>query len=349
METFEIDHPHNEASALLGIQSPAVLETLGWDVGFWIVSDELEASKALAALGQTADGDWQVVRVKTSDGKPWTGKNCEDCETLARAGSHVYVFGSQYGSKEGPLEPRRHFVARFNEALLDVSSKGRISVEMDLVRKPFALHRIVNDALQERGIELLRLQTPLHEAFVGAVADKGKEKKKGWRKLVRRDDVPINIEGATFMEGGRLLIGLRYPVTTDGHPIVVEVEGIDRLFEHDASPPLATAVRILTSIGDRRTPAGIRELDARGGVVHVITGDLDDELIQQSSASAHAPSEHWTFDYEYGDAPLFEVRAIRVRKFGDDAQVEGIALDGEDVWYVHDDENIRVARARSEG
>lgn len=37
--------------------------------------------------------------------------------------------------------------------------------------------------------------------------------------LVRPDDAPINIEGATFMGDGGLLLGLCFPTTADGHPL----------------------------------------------------------------------------------------------------------------------------------
>ena len=50
---------------------------------------------------------------------------------------------------------------------------------------------------------------------------------------------PINVEGAAFRDGAEapkggsptLLLGLRFPVTAEGHPIVVEIEGIERLFK----------------------------------------------------------------------------------------------------------------------
>lgn len=331
MQSFVIDHPHNEASALLGIQNPRFLESRGWETGFWIVSDEKEAHEALAALGLTRAGSWEVVPVTTKLTSASTEKKCEDCETLSRAGSRVYIFGSQYGTKEGPLQPKRHFVARFNEALLDVDEAA---IDLHLVRRPFALHRIVNDAL--RGVELLPLSDALRDAFVrGAQKDD-----KSWSSLLHDDDMPVNVEGSTFVEGGRLLLGLRYPVTADGHPIIVEIEGIDRLFEDDAAPPLAVAVRIVEGTGDARRPAGIRELDARGGWVHVIAGDLDAEL-----SAKRAPSEHWVFRYPYGTSGIHAARATRIRSFGPNARVEGIALERDNVWYARDDERIRLERA----
>jgi hypothetical protein len=345
MKTYEIDHPHNEASALLGIQNAELRRVRGWDVGFWIVSDEREAPKALAALGRTAGGEWEVVPVKTSPGIRWTTKRCEDCETLSRAGSHVYIFGSQFGTKSGPLEPKRHFMARFNEALLEVTKKN-IRADLDLVRRPFAIHRLVNDALREARVALLPLGTKLHRDFVASTRKKGRSEKKGWAPRLRGDDVPVNIEGSTFVDGGRLLLGLRYPVTEEGHPIVVEVEGIDRLFERRAGPPAVISVRILSNVGTKECPAGIRELDSREGAIHAITGDLDDDLLEDSPASKHAESEHWTFQYDFSEERLQRVEAALVRRFGRRARVEGIALDAGTAWYVEDDEHIRIAHAK---
>lgn len=280
-ERIVIDHPHNEASALLGIQNREFLEHHGWDIGFWTVSDELPAAEAIAALGRTASGEWEVIPVRT---RTDNAKKCEDCETLARVGSRIYVFGSQFGSKDGPLQPKRHFVARFNEALVGASKQPE--VDLDLVRRPFAIHRLVNDALRTLNVALWPIEPMRHEAFVLAAIAGGREGDKAWRELVREDDTPVNVEGSAFVEGGLLLLGLRYPVTAEGRPIVVEIEGIDRLFEKNAPPPSVTAVRILANAGGRRHPAGIRELDKRDGWVHAITGDLDEELLAGGGGGA---------------------------------------------------------------
>jgi hypothetical protein len=333
MTEIRIDHPHNEASALLRLHNAAFLKSRGWDLGFWIVSDELEVREAVAALGRKSSGEWEVVSLKMTDGNPATSKTCEDCETLARAGNRVYIFGSQFGAKEGPLEPKRHFIARFNEALLEIDKP---SVGVDVVRRPFAIHRLVNDALRAAEIETLPLDPEEHDALVASVVREGKKRRKSWRKLVREDDVPVDVEGSAFIDGGLLLLGLRYPVTADGHPILVEIEGIDRLFEEKAAPPEVTAVRILEDVGSRRRPAGVRELDAFAGHVHVITGALDKQVRGKLGA---APSEHWKFRVPSSAAA---VEAKLVHSFGRGATVEGIALEGDRAWYVHDDEQIRL-------
>ena len=43
--------------------------------------------------------------------------------------------------------------------------------------------------------------------------------------------------GAAFRIDGSLLLGLRFPVATDGRPIIVEVNGVERLFEPGSAMP----------------------------------------------------------------------------------------------------------------
>lgn len=52
------------------------------------------------------------------------------------------------------------------------------------------------------------------------------------------DDYPINIEGTTFRVDGTPLLGLRFPVAADGRPILVEFDGIERLFESGERLPV---------------------------------------------------------------------------------------------------------------
>jgi hypothetical protein len=325
VKEIRIDHPHNEASALTAIHDHALLEAWGWDAAFWIVSDEKPARKALAALGRHGDGTWSVVPLRTTLTAGSDEKPAEDCETLTRAGSFIYVFGSQYGSKEGPLEPRRHFVARFNESLVRKGKKA-LHADLDLARAPFVLHRLINDALRERGIDLLE-----HDDSAEL------DVRKKWKKLVHDDDRSINVEGSTFLPNGHLLLGLRYPVTADGHPLLVEIERIDRLFE--GKTPEVASVWIVENVGTAKAPAGIRELDARGAAIHLISGDIDDPKI------GRPPGEHHKIVArpQRGSA-IRRVEAQRIRTFRRGQHVEGIAvMDDGTVWYAYDDEQIRLA------
>ena len=172
MREFAIDHPHNEASALIAIHNHHLLERFGWDVGFWIASDEHPAHQAIAALGRRhkkrkrEDGGWQVVRLECRRSKH-ASRGTDDCEAMARAVGWVYVFGSQYGSKDGPLDPRRHFVARFNESLVE-ARRGRLTATMDVARRPFLVHRLVNDALRASGLDVIAVGKRERKAFIRA-------------------------------------------------------------------------------------------------------------------------------------------------------------------------------------
>jgi len=343
-----IDHPHNEASALLPIANRALLAARGWTKGFWTVSDERPAHEAVAALGLSHSGEWEVAPFRaTCIGDP-SGRKTEDCETLARAGGWIYVFGSHFGPKEGPLSPTRHFVARFNEALVNGERK-KLRGEMEVVRKPFRLHRLINDALRASGIELLEVGDTGREKFIGAARKNAERKGKTYSQRLDSGDCPLNIEGSTFLSDGRLLVGLRYPVTLDGHPILVEIDGIDRLFA--SGDPEVISLWILENIGSRKDPAGVRELDQRDGVVHVITGNLDSkvgesELLAEVPHGENALNEHHSMNPLSGTDRVKILRCKLVRKFDKSANVEGVAvLEDGSIWYAHDDEKIRLSTA----
>lgn len=334
MDQIVIEHPHNEASALVRLKTGDLLEQRGWDLAFWIVSDEMDLEHAVAAMGRTADGKWEIVPLATSISGAFATSACEDCETVARAGNVLYILGSQFGSKKGPLQPKRHFIARFNEALLTVKG-GKPAVELEVARRPFVLHRLINDALRAQGIEAMPLPQAMQDALVGQAVMIGKKDDKAWKDLVREDDLAIDVEGSAFIDDGVLLLGLRYPVTADGHPILVEIEGIDRLFVKKGGLPVVTAVRVLRGVGSRLHPSGVRELDAFAGAVHVLTGALDEEHLGDAR---EARAEHWMFHTPWSD----DTQLTCVRRFGHGDSIEGIAVSHETTWYVHDDAQIRM-------
>ncbi len=72
----------------------------------------------------------------TADAGAENGRT-EDGEALAHHDGWVYVFGS----KAGPLRPRRAFVARFRE-----QDAARGTPPVQVVRNRLRLHRAVNDA-----------------------------------------------------------------------------------------------------------------------------------------------------------------------------------------------------------
>ena len=358
MKTHRIDHPHNEASALIAIASQWLLDCLNWDVGFWIANDEKPAHKAVAALGRRrgreGDDAWQVLPLKASRSDASRGGDTEDCECMARAGAWIYVFGSQFGSKDGPLDPERHFVARFNESLIRVKS-DKLKTSMDVAQAPFVLHRAINDALHDHGLDLIDRRSRTSQDYIRATLDEAASDEPDWAGLVMPSDRALNVEGAVFAPAGRLLLGLRHPVTAEGHPLVVEIDGIDRIFSdkpHRVGQPRVTRIWVLEDIGTRDRPKGIRELDRLGRDIHVITGDLDSDpdrsrVLADHPKGHHADSEHWIFDQPRDDR--LTVAATRVRSFSEAANAEGLALteDGS-AWYVHDDDAIRLDEAPPE-
>ena len=95
---------------------------------------------------------------------------------------------------------------------------------------------------------------------------------------MRQDDYLINIEGAAFRESG-ILLGLRFPTTAEGRPILVELEGIHRLFDPDGALPEVRGFWTADAVGKRGEIAGVRDLAlleaGEGEELHFVTGNVD--------------------------------------------------------------------------
>jgi hypothetical protein len=221
----------NEASGLLTLENDTLMETHGWELALWAVLDEGRVEDCVALIGHERGAPigegWRIerlnARLKSDPGKT------EDAESVARHDGRVYVFGSHFGSKDGPLQPKRSFVARFKEDAVEHVTDGP-AVEMEVSRKSFEIHRIINDAFKASGPDLVPLGRRSEQAFIGKTIERGEDKGKRWAGLVREGDYPINVEGAAFRADGTLLLGLRFPVSAEGLPIIVGLEGVERLF-----------------------------------------------------------------------------------------------------------------------
>jgi len=116
----------NEASDLCRVFAPDVLERHGWDRAFVTVLDEAPAEEALALLvhraGAPLEEGWEALRVHADPLSD--GGRTEDAEACAARDGHVYVLGSQFGKKAGPLAARRSWIARASEASL-ARARGR--------------------------------------------------------------------------------------------------------------------------------------------------------------------------------------------------------------------------------
>ncbi len=80
----------------------------------------------------------------------------EDAESVARRDGWVYIFGSHFGRKSGPLQLERQFVARFREADVGHATEDP-AVDIEIFRESFVLHRLINYALKAHGPETIPL------------------------------------------------------------------------------------------------------------------------------------------------------------------------------------------------
>ena len=262
----------------------------------------------------------------------------EDAEACARRDGYVYALGSQFGSKAGPLNPSRSWIARVPEAALG----GDGAAPLEIARLRFGLHRAVNDALASSGIELIE-RGPLTAArYIDATIARGAAKSKSWAGRVTAADQPINVEGMEIRANGRLLLGLRYPVSADGHPLLVELDDVESLFADPGAVPSCSRVWELANAGDRDEPMGIRALHTEGDdVFDAVVGDLDASgkgatILADHPAGGAAPSRHVRFSLTDA-AGAVEVETVH--EFRAIKRVEGIALafDGH-AHYVIDEE-----------
>ncbi|MBA3702705.1 MAG: hypothetical protein H0W79_07750 [Rubrobacteraceae bacterium] len=358
-ELFQMElnlHP-NEASGLLTIGNEELLGEHGWDLGFWAVLDEGEIEDCIAAIGHRRgspdDEGWEIERLR-AEASGAAGKT-EDAEAITRDNStgYVYILGSHFGSKDGPLQPKRGFVARFREAEVGHVTEDP-AMELEVSRRSFALHRIINDALEEVGPGLIPLGEQSHKALIEATIERGEKESKKWAGLVREDDYPINIEGAAFRDNGNLLLGLRFPTTTEGRPILIELEGIDRLFDPDGDLPEVRGFWTADAVGNDGEVAGVRDLlgTGEGEELHLVTGNVDSRdkqsvLIQDYPGGRGTVATHFRCVLPE-DARSGSLTAEFVREFPSLPRVEGMAVtpEGRTYYVTDEDEGVHLRLTR---
>lgn len=260
----------NEASDLLPVRSTALLRRHDARRGFWTVLDEGPVEQCLALLLERSDGEWTAVSVAADAGAE-NGRT-EDGEALAHHDGWVYVLGSHFGSKGGPLRPRRAFVARFRED--DAAASGPLPVRV--VRNSFRLHRVLNDALAAAGFPTLPPGERVRDRFIVQTLARGTSRAKRWVSRLAEGDLPLNVEGAAFTPGGSVLLGLRFPVTTEGEPILVEVTGLAEMFADPRGWPRAVRAYALTGVTPPGALTGFRAIAPTddGGYAAVV-GSID--------------------------------------------------------------------------
>jgi hypothetical protein len=357
LQRLELNLHPNEASGLLAVEDEPLLEAHGWELAFWAVLDEGEIEDCVAIIGHRRGADiaegWEIERLH-AEPLGDAGKT-EDAEAVTRHEGWIYIFGSHFGGKDGPLQPKRGFVARFREAEVGHAS-GDPAMGMEISRDSFLLHRLINDALNADGPDLIPLGEASYEALIEATIKRGEEENKNWTSLVREHDYPINIEGAAFRESGTLLLGLRFPVSADGHPILVEIEGIERLFEPGDELPEVVGFWVVDAVGRQGEIAGVRDLallgTAEGEELHLVIGNVDSRdkdsvLIRDYPGGRHTVATHFRSVLP-PSAHSGSLDAEFVREFPDLPRVEGIAItDGERFFYVTDeDEGVHLRLTR---
>lgn len=351
LAALEFDLGPNEASGLESFGNQRVLANHGWDLAFWAVLDDVEVADAIGVLGhrrdEPLDRGWEVERLHTTvpDDTPAT----EDAEAVARHAGWIWVFGSHFGSKDGPLQAKRQFVARFREADVDKAFGGD-DVALQVRRTGLAdgLHRVVNDGLRDHDVACLASASVVAEAFLSPDDDVDD------RMRPAEGDRPINIEGAAFLHDGKAILGLRWPVHESGRPLLVVVDGLVAWMDadpDDAPLPTVTAVHVLDAVGADGDLAGVRDLALAGGCLHVVTGNIDSRdkgsvLLQAHPEGAETVNTHVVCDLPAVDADQ-ELDALVRREFPDLPRIEGIAIDLGHVFYVSDeDEGVDVRFTR---
>jgi hypothetical protein len=363
LTSVELAVGSNEASDLLPVFAPEVLAAHGARRAFWTVLDEGTVEQCLALLLERPDGVWTAHHAVFDAGVE-TGRT-EDGEALARWGEWIYVLGSHFGSKGGPLRPKRAFFARFREAdagrpgtALDSGAGPRAAgtrhgdqrpaVQLQIVRNQFRLHRLVNDALRAADITPLPPGNRVRARFIVETINRGTAREKSWATRLTPDDLPLNVEAAAFTPSGTLLLGLRFPVTEKGEPVLVEIAGVEGMFDTDTRTwPEVVGAYALTGVTPPGTLVGFRALTATGGGGYeAVVGSIDalgkgSVLLDDHPEGGDVTSRHIRFRLPAPDGGR-RVPAELLDDLAPFHNVEGLAVDGDQRVYVTDEDH-RVA------
>lgn len=344
-DALRLDLDPNEGSGMERVTNDELLAGRGWDLAFWVCLDDVPVRDSLAVVGHrwgnALGAGWEIDRLEPSvtgdDGET------EDAEAVTRWGGRVYVFGSHFGSKDGPIQPERAFIARIPEGEVRWDDGDPVST-MQVIRDDLALHRIVNDGLADADVELVELGPAGRAAFIDGTREAHPDA--SWVGDLRDEDRPINIEGAAFRADGSVLLGLRYPTTADGRPIVVQLRGVQRWFDDRDAEPALVGAWIVDAVGRDGSMAGVRDLTILGRELHVVTGNIDSRekgsvLLEDHPEGRDTVSTHWRCDLPW-DRAGGEVDAEPVAEFPDMPRIEGIATDPEGRFYYVSDEDEEV-------
>jgi hypothetical protein len=331
----------NEASDLLPVHDAGLLAAHDADLAFWTVLDEGPVEACVVLLVRHHDGSWSAHHQGLDPG-PETGRT-EDGEALAWRDGWVYVVGSHFGSKAGPLRPKRAFFGRFREA----SAAGFAPARLDVVRNQFRLHRAINDALAAADITPLPPGERVSRSFIAQTRSRGVARGKGWVERIAEGDLPLNVEAAAFTPDGTLLLGLRYPVSAAGEPILVEVDGVEGMFDADPRTwPTVVRAHVLAGVTPVGTLTGFRALTAAGdGSYEAVVGSIDatgkgSVLLDDHPEGGDVTCRHVSFTVDGSGAVAVPATVVEELPFHN---VEGLAIfDGERFYVTDEDHRIAV-------
>lgn len=341
LNSVELAVAGNEASDLLPVHSEALLAAHGARRGFWTVLDEGPVEECLALLLERADnpGHWFAHHLSVLPGRE-AGRT-EDGEALAYKDGWVYAIGSHFGSKAGPLRPRRAFFSRFRE-----EDAARGPAPIHIIRNQFRLHRAFNDALRSHGIDMLPSGTLAQDRFIVETSRRGAARQKGWTQRLVPGDHPLNVEAAAFTPSGTLLLGLRFPVSAAGEPILLEIDGVEAMFDSDPHTwPQVVGASVLTGVTPPGTLTGFRAITARpDGTFDAIIGSIDalnkgSILLDDHPHGGGVECRHVRFGMPAdGKAP-----ATVVAELAPFRNVEGLAeIDGHPHYVTDEDHRIAL-------
>lgn len=352
LTTIDLERSGNEASDLLPVENDALLGAHGWERGFWTVLDEAYVEDSVAVLGHRAGAGeaegWEIHALACVVGKQ-AGRTT-DAEACARHEGWVYVIGSQYGSKAGPLQAKRAWIARFDEATID-REVPETEVTLHIERNQFRLHRAINDALDQADVVPIVPGDTVRDRFIAHTLERGESKGKSWAHRLRERDVPLNVEGAAFRPSGTLLLGLRFPTSADGEPLLVELAGVPEMFEDAEAWPRVQRVWVLEGATPPGTLTGFRALSHAGeDTFDAIIGSIDatgkgSVLLDDHPEGAEVESAHWRFTVPAGGTieEAICLRGEHVRTLSGLRNVEGLSVEGGRAFYVTDeDERIQL-------
>jgi hypothetical protein len=327
----------HEGSSLLNVENAALLQANGWRRAFWVAFDEGKDGSPLGLLGQRMDkGPWELREVPLLPRDDQS--RIDDTEALARKGGFIYLVGSHFGKKKGKLEAVRQFVARFRESEVKGASP---EAHLDIRRDDFQLHRLLNDALAQRKIDLIARGVNEEKDYI----KKTQESDESGRDKVLKDDRALNIEGATFLDSGELALGLRYPVTKKGEPLVLVLDDVEALFREKL--PKVVAIWILHDVGTPTQLRGIRELSSGNGKIQAIVGSVERTSPESPLLKDHAGADQVTSEHLAFSMPGMGVKAVDARLVRDLAPagtVEGLSVDKCSDWYLFDEPDRVLVR-----